>query len=134
MRTAPRLHHQVKGILLSKGTLLSRDTLPGFSWSIWASWQEIIYLLLGVLLLVVNTNGLPIVLLIATLLELWEELSQVKLQRWDYFKSKENFIDLLTFALVFLLLFLPAVVCQGGAVSDVLQHVGALLILVGWTR
>ena len=84
--------------------------------------------------MVVNTNGLPIVLLIATLLELWEELSQVKLQRWDYFKSKENFIDLLTFALVFLLLFLPAVVCQGGAVSDVLQHVGALLILVGWTR
>ena len=84
--------------------------------------------------MVVNTNGLPLVLLVATLLELWEELSQVKLQGWGYFNSKENFIDLLTFALVFLFLFLPAVVCQGGAPSKALQHVGALLILLGWTR
>ena len=84
--------------------------------------------------MVVNTNGLPLVLLVTTLLELWEELSQVKLQRWDYFKSKENFIDLLTFVLVFALLFLPAIFCQGGTASDVLQHVGALLILIGWTR
>ena len=84
--------------------------------------------------MVVNTNGLPLVLLITTVLELWEELSQVKVQRWDYFKGKENFIDLLTFVLVLILLFLPAIFCQGGTASEVLQHVGALLILIGWTR
>ena len=80
-----------------------------------------------------NTNGLPLVLLITTLWQLWEELSQVKLQMWGYI-GKENFIDLSTFVLVFLLLFLPAIICQGGAANEVLQHVSALLILIGWTR
>ena len=110
-----------------------RDTLPRFSWTICASWEEILFFLLSVLLLVVNTNGLPLVLLITTLWQLWEELSQVKLQKWGYV-GKENFIDLFTFLLVFLLLFLPAIICQGGAANEVLQHVSALLILIGWTR
>ena len=83
----------------------------------------------------VNTNGLPLVLLATTLWQLWEEAQQVILQGWKYFNSKENFLDLLTFTLVILLIFLPGIICQEDtSVSEVLRHVAALLILIGWTR
>ena len=82
----------------------------------------------------VNTNGLPLVLLLSTLWQFWEELSQVRLQGWRYFNSKENFMDLATNLLVLLLLFLPAVICSGDTFHEVLQHVSALLILIGWTK
>ena len=136
MHYAPCLHHQVRRqICHSLDLPLNRDSLlPGFSWTSGASWEEPIFLLLGVLLLVVNTNGLPLVLLLSTLWQFWEELSQVRLQGWRYFNSKENFMDLATNLLVLLLLFLPAVICSGDTFHEVLQHVSALLILIGWTK
>ena len=71
------------------------------------SFSDILFLCLAAFVCIVGSRGLVIVTIVMAFWMLGEEAVQMKTQKADYFKSKENWLDMAIFTLPLLILFLP---------------------------
>ena len=76
-------------------------------YSVRTSFTDILFLCLAAFVCIVGSRGLGIVTIVMAVWMLWEEAVQMKTQKADYFKSKENWLDMAIFTLPLLILFLP---------------------------
>lgn len=71
------------------------------------SFADILFLCLAAFVCIVGSRGLVIVTIVMAFWMLGEEAVQMKTQKADYFKSKENLLDMAIFTLPLPILFLP---------------------------
>ena len=71
------------------------------------SFEDILFLFLGILVCVVGSRGLRLVTSVMAFWMLAEEAVQLKTQKTDYLKSKENLLDIAMLTLALPILFLP---------------------------
>lgn len=71
------------------------------------SFEDVLFLFLGFFVCIVGSRGLRVVTSIMAFWMLAEEAVQLKTQKTDYLKSKENLLDLCMLTLTLPMLFLP---------------------------
>ena len=71
------------------------------------SFEDVLFLFLGFFVCIVGSQGLRVVTSIMAFWMLAEEAVQLKTQKTDYLKSKENLLDLCMLTLTLPMLFLP---------------------------
>ena len=75
--------------------------------SVQTSFEDVLFLFLGIFVCIVGSPGLRVVTSIMAFWMLAEEAVQLKTQKTDYLKSKENLLDLGMLTLTLPVLFLP---------------------------
>ena len=99
--------------ICSKLTSYSRDSVCKLllrtrtGYSVQTSFEDVLFLSLGIFVCIVGTRGLRVVTCIMVIWMLAEEAVQLKTQKFGYFKSKENILDIGLLTLALPMLYLP---------------------------
>ena len=78
-----------------------------YSYSVQTSFEDVLFLSLGIFVCIVGSRGLRVVTCIMVIWMLSEEAVQLKTQKFGYFKSKENILDIGLLTLALPMLYLP---------------------------
>ena len=76
-------------------------------YSVQTSFEDVLFLSLGIFVCIVGSQGLRVVTSIMVIWMLAEEAVQLKTQKFGYFKSKENILDIGLLTLALPMLYLP---------------------------